>query len=45
VIKNLQHLIPTFNPTKILEHNGSPGDLSPKVESVPGVTKRILLSR
>jgi FlaA1/EpsC-like NDP-sugar epimerase/lipopolysaccharide/colanic/teichoic acid biosynthesis glycosyltransferase len=45
VIKNLQDFIPTFNPTKILEHNGSPGDLSPQVESVPAVTKRILLAR
>ena len=45
VIKNLQHLIPTFIPTKILGQNGSSGSLSPQVELVPGVTKRILLAK
>jgi FlaA1/EpsC-like NDP-sugar epimerase len=34
VIKNLQHLIPTFIPTKIVEQNGSSGGVSPQVESV-----------
>ena len=45
VIKNLQHLIPTFATKEICEQNGSSGGLSQEVELVSGVTKRILLSR
>jgi hypothetical protein len=32
VIKNLQHLIPTFIPKQMWEQNGSSGVLSPQVE-------------
>ena len=33
VIKNLQHLIPTFTPKQMWEQNGSSGGLSPQVET------------
>ena len=43
VIKHLQHLLPTFFPTKTLEQNGFSAGLSPQVDSSLGVTKEVLL--